>query len=454
MKVLKTVLTLLAILIGYLFLLSLVIYGIYEYSFRNKVYPGVFVAGTHVGNWTEKEVSAYFDNQNARFSQTQFEFSFNEKKWATDGAKLHWGYNGKKTAIKAFLIGRDRDFISNLKTKWSAFGKGIFLEPEYNFDESSLYLFLKNIASEIDIPPEEALFEFKEGKVTAFKLSKDGRKLNLEKTTKMVREKLKKEPSMVEITLPVEVAKPKVTTEEANNLGIKELIGSGVSYFKDSIPPRVYNISLATSRVHGLLIKKGEIFSFNKAVGKIASETGYQKAYIIKQGKTILDDGGGVCQVSTTLYRAALYSGLPIVYREAHTYRVSFYEPPVGLDATVFNPEPDLKFKNDTPGAILIQGYMNYQNQSLTFEFYGTSDGRKTTITQPVFVSQTPPPEPIYQDDPTLPKGEIKQVDTAHWGAKVYFKRKVERNGEVLIDETVWSNYVPWAAVYLRGTKE
>jgi vancomycin resistance protein YoaR len=453
-KPIKPILTILTILLLYGCLLIVVVYGIYEYSFRNKVYPGVFMMGTHLGNWTETEVTNFLEQQNRRFLSSQFVFTFEDKKWATDGAYLKWGYDKEKSAHQVFLIGRSKGFINNLIIKWQAYNKNINIEPELFFDEKSLSPLLEQISGSVNIPPEEGLFEFQNGKVTAFKTSKDGRKLNLEKTLQLIKNQLKNQPSVIKVSLPVETVKPKVSTESANNLGIKEIIGQGVSYFRDSITSRIYNISLAASRLHGILIPPGQVFSFNQSVGKITAETGYQKAYIIKEGKTVLDDGGGVCQVSTTLYRAALYSGLPIIERTAHTYRVTFYEPPVGLDATVFDPEPDFKFKNDTPAYILIQSYMNYNNQSLTFEFFGQKDGRKITLSEPVIVSQTPAPAPTYQDDPTLPKGVLKQMDTAHDGAKVYFTRKVERNNQVLIDEKIWSNYIPWGAVYLRGTKE
>lgn len=454
MKIIKAILTVLAIILVFCCLLAFVVYGIYEYSFHNKVYPGVFMVGTHVGNWTETEVASFLEQQNHRFISSQFILTFDDKKWATDGAYLKWGYDKKKSAHKAFLVGRNKNFIDNLKIKWQAYAKDINLEPELFFEEKQLYPLLKQIAGEIDVAPEEGLFEFQEGKVIAFKTSTDGRKINIQKTVRLIKDQVKNQPSIIEVSLPVEAVKPKVSTENANNLGIKETIGQGVSYFRDSISSRIYNISLAASRLHGILIPPGQIFSFNQSVGKITAETGFQKAYIIREGKTILDDGGGVCQVSTTIYRAALYSGLPIIERQVHAYRVSFYEPPVGMDATVFDPEPDFKFKNDTQAYILIQSYMNYNNQSLTFEFFGQKDGRITTISEPVIVSQTPPPPPTYQDDPTLPKGVLRQVDTAHDGAKVYFTRKVEKNGRLLIDEKIWSNYVPWAAVYLRGTKE
>lgn len=187
---------------------------------------------------------------------------------------------------------------------------------------------------------------------------------------------------------------------------------------------------------------------------KVSEFTGYQQAYIISGGKTILGDGGGVCQVSTTLFRAILDAGLPITERQAHAYMVGYYEQdsPPGLDATVYSPSPDLKFKNDTSNSILITARANPRNYSLVFELYGTSDGRVSTISKPAVTDVVPAPDDLYQDDPTLPVGTVKQIDFKAAGAKVTFNYKVTKAGETIYKKTFISNYRPWQAVYLRGT--
>ncbi|HZQ29900.1 MAG TPA: VanW family protein, partial [Patescibacteria group bacterium] len=172
-------------------------------------------------------------------------------------------------------------------------------------------------------------------------------------------------------------------------------------------------------------------------------------------GKTVLGDGGGVCQVSTTFFRALLNAGLPIVERHPHSYRVGYYEQdsPPGLDATIYYPSVDLKFRNDTGNYILIQTVVDYDNLRLTFNLYGTKDGREVSISNSVITNQTPAPPPLYQDDPTLPKGVIKQVDFEAAGADVYFTREVRKNGRVVLADKFVSNYQPWQAVFLRGTQ-
>ncbi|MBI2196184.1 VanW family protein [Candidatus Daviesbacteria bacterium] len=320
-------------------------------------------------------------------------------------------------------------------------------------DQTSVYL--KKIAAEIDQNVQEGLFEFNPAtkRVTAFKPSQEGRKLDIDKTFKLLSETLTSD-SPKTIILPVATVKPKIATSDVNSLGIKELLGRGISNFAGSIENRIYNIGLTASKINGVLVPPGEIFSFNQTVGDITAQTGFKQAYVIKEGRTVLDDGGGVCQDSTTLFRAVLNAGLPVVKRTAHAYRVGYYEQgfPPGLDATVFYPSVDFQFKNDTSAHILIQAYT--YGTTLYIDLYGTPDGRVVSLTQPVVTNQTPPPPELRQDDPTLPKGTVKQVDWAAWGANVSFKRIVTRNGQTLIDETWKSFYKPWQAVFLVGTKE
>lgn len=323
-------------------------------------------------------------------------------------------------------------------------------------DKEKTDLFLDKIASEIDQAVQEGLFEFNPvtKRVTAFQPSQEGRKLDKEKTFQLITDVLGNPADSKTIMLPVTIIKPKIATSDVNSLGIKELLGRGVSNFTGSITNRIYNINLAASRINGILIAPGEEFSFNDKVGEISGVSGYKPAYVIKSGRTVLDDGGGVCQVSTTVFRALLNSGLPITARTAHAYRVGYYEQgfPPGLDATVWAPSVDLRFRNDTPAYILIQAYT--AGLTLYVDLYGTSDGRVVNLTKPTVTNQTPPPPDLRQDDPTLPKGTVKQVDWAAWGANVSFSRTVTRGPETLIQETWRSAYKPWQAVYLVGTKE
>ena len=321
-------------------------------------------------------------------------------------------------------------------------------------DKEKTKSYISKIAKDIDQNVQEGLFEFNPNtkRVSTFKASQEGRKLDQDKTSNLIAEALDSSSSKT-LILPVEIVKPKIQTSDVNSLGINELIGQGVSHFRGSIPNRIYNVNLTATKINGVLIPPEEIFSFNQTVGDITAATGFKQAYVIKEGRTVLDDGGGVCQDSTTLFRAVLNAGLPVIKRTAHAYRVGYYEQgfPPGLDATVYYPSVDFQFKNDTPGHILIQAYTS--GTTLYVDLYGTSDGRIATISKSIITDRTPAPPELRQDDPTLPKGVVKQVDFAAAGAKVSFNRTVTRNGEVIGKEVWRSLYKPWQAVYLVGTQ-
>lgn len=333
-----------------------------------------------------------------------------------------------------------------------------FMGFETNVNEEEIKKLVSVIADELNREPQNPVFVFSEGKVEEFASSKEGLSLDKEELTNEIKtnfeELINSSDLSISLNIPVITTPPDYETSDINNLGIKELIGRGTSRFRGSILSRIHNISLSSSHFNGTLIAPGEILSFNNTVGDVSKLTGYKEAYIIKDGKTVLGDGGGLCQVSTTLFRAALDAGLPIVERRAHSYRVAYYEQDSapGIDATVYAPTTDLKIKNDTSAHILIQTIADTKNSSLTFEIYGTSDGRVSNISKPVVYDVVPPPEDLYIDDPTLPEGSVKQIDWKAWGAKVKFNYEVARDNKVIYEKSFYSNYRPWQSIFLRGT--
>lgn len=319
--------------------------------------------------------------------------------------------------------------------------------------------FINEIAAGVNRPTVNATLKFENGKVSEFVPAQDGQALDIDRTNQMILDFISNDNEIsekeVKLSLPVEVETAKIASKEINDLGIQTLIGKGVSYFAGSIPNRVGNLSLGASRVSGTLVAPGEVFSFNGAVGEVSGKTGYKQAYVISKGRTVLDDGGGICQVSTTVFRAALNAGLPIVARTAHAYRVSYYEQggfKPGFDATVWAPAVDLQFKNDTDHHILVQIVVDRSRAKMEVDLYGTNEGRKVEISDPVLSNFQPALPDLHQDDPTLPKGSMKQVDFAASGITSVFKRKVTKGDVVTVDETITSRFRPWQAIFLVGT--
>lgn len=353
--------------------------------------------------------------------------------------------------------------ITNKTAKLNtAQAKEIAASFSYSFNQRRIEASIASLGKDINQDPIDAKLNISSGKVTVFQSSEDGYELDEEKTATEIANILSMRQKVAgvnsennndttsELDLSVKVKKPAISNDTVNNLGIKEMIASGTTSYAGSPDNRKYNIVLGAGFLNGTLVKPGEVFSMMTTLGAVTESRGFRQELVIKEDRTEPEVGGGLCQVSTTLFRAALNSGMEIVERSNHAYRVSYYEPPVGMDATVYDPSPDFKFKNNTDGYILIQSKISGNN--LTFEFYGTKDGRKVEISDPVTYDEEQPGDPIYTEDPSLAPGEEKQTEKAHVGCKASFHYKVTAlDGQILTEKTFNSTYVPWRAKFLRG---
>lgn len=335
-----------------------------------------------------------------------------------------------------------------------------FLHYNPAASQENIVKWVADFANKANRPPKDARFSFQNQTLLVTEPAWSGQEIEKETLVELIEKNLinlanNNEKELV-LDLPAQTVPAKIRSENSGSLGIKEKIGQGESYYRGSSASRVNNIRVAAEQLNGQLVAPEEIFSFNTALGEISTQDGYQTGYIIKNGQTVPGIGGGVCQVSTTMFRAILNAGLPVIERHPHAYRVGVYEQESqpGLDATVFAPSPDLKFKNDTGHYLLIQTTFLPQEWRLIIDFYGTHDGRLATLSNFRLWDITPPPAPLYIDDPNLPKGEIKQIDWAAYGAKAAFDWEVVRDGKILQKETFYSHYQPWQAKYLRGTRE
>src|SRR3989339_793967 len=309
---------------------------------------------------------------------------------------------------------------------------------------------LNLISSEIDQEPLNAKFEIKNGRVIEFQDSRDGRKLKIEETIKKIEDELIFNGNK-NIELVIQELKSELHTEDINDFGIKEIIGTGHSNFSGSPENRRHNIKTGANAVNGALIKPGEEFSLIKTLGDINKETGYLPELVIKDNKTIPEYGGGLCQIGTTVFRATIKSGLPVTLRRNHSYRVSYYEP-AGTDATIYDPWPDYRFINDTKNHILIQ--TRIEGDDIYFDFWGTRDGRKIKITDPVISNITKPEPTKIIETLDLPVGTKKCTEHAHNGADAYFDYTVTYTDNTEKYERFTSHYVPWREVCLLGVEK
>ena len=338
------------------------------------------------------------------------------------------------------------------------------------FNQKELNLLLESWQEIVSRPAQNAEFEFDEKSliVDKFVPQREGLELNKEQTQELLISTMESfitdeaneikvgihNQTNTELGLPVKTTQPEITLASTNDLGINERIGFGDSEYDHSIVNRIHNVALTTSRITDTVVAPGEQFSFNKALGEVSAQTGFRSAYVIKDGKTELGDGGGVCQVSTTTFRAVLDAGLDVTRRLPHSYRVSYYElnSKPGIDATVYSGETDFRFVNDTDHHILIHGETDSENLYMKMEIYGTSDGRTTEIKDHEVWGYVNPLPTEYFPNPSLPTGTKKQIDWAVAGVKAKFTHVIRNAaGEVTNEETYKSSYRPWAAKYLVG---
>ena len=331
---------------------------------------------------------------------------------------------------------------------------------QISLDTHAIEQYLGQIGPLVDRLPKNARFYFDDTsrQLVMLEASVTGRTLDVPATRDAITQKLLQGDHA--IPLEISVAKPPVADDAtAASLGITGLVQSYTSYFRGSSAARLQNIDAARKQFHGLLIPPNTTFSMGEAIGDISLNNGYAEALIIFNGKTITGVGGGVCQVSTTLFRTAFFAGYPIVERNAHAYRVYYYEQTAngydhlmaGLDATVYFPLVDLKFTNDRSSWLLMETYFNPDDDSLTWKFYSGDDGRKVEWQNLGLRNIVPAPDPLFVENPDLPKDTCKQVDYPGDGADITVARTVSRGGAVLFTDSIKTHYEAWQAVYQYG---
>lgn len=279
--------------------------------------------------------------------------------------------------------------------------------------ESAIKDFLSALAPDINKMPVNAKLSVQDGKVIAFALSQNGRELEIDESAKKIAKEVIDGEN--EIELIVKETEPQISTKTIDMLGLTDLLGQGVSDFAGSPKNRIHNIGVGATKINHVLIEPGQEFSFVESIGEIEAEQGYLPELVIKNGKTVPEYGGGLCQISTTLFRAAVNSGLKITERYPHAFPVKYYNPQ-GFDATVYPPHPDLRFLNDTQNNILIQSKI--EKTKITFEFYGTKDGREVKIIGPKILQSNP-------------DGSMKTV----------LYQEIWRDGVLERKDSFWSNY-------------
>jgi vancomycin resistance protein YoaR len=339
-------------------------------------------------------------------------------------------------------------------------------EMQVGLDLAALRLSLNELKTYVDRQPASARFIFNEanGQIESIKASTIGRSMDVDASITAINDALLRGEHTIAVVVGEQ--QPAVAdTAIGANLGITQKLTSYTTYFYGSSTERIQNIVAATEQFNGVLVAPGETFSMGNTLGDVSLENGFAEALIIYGGRTIKGVGGGVCQVSTTLFRTVFFAGFPVIERYSHAYRVSYYEKTIsgdvdpnlaGMDATVYFPLVDFKFKNDSPYWILMETHVNVSARTLTWELYSTPDGRSVTWETTGPTNVIPAPSPVFEENPELKAEQIKQVDYPAQGADVNVSRTVWRAGQIYFSDQFQTHYQPWAAVceYGAGTED
>ncbi len=294
-------------------------------------------------------------------------------------------------------------------------------DMQVTLDPNALRQILAGIETQVDRQASNAKFHFNDatGQLVALSPSQTGRTLDVDASLKAIQDAV----LQGQHTVPLVIHETQPTLPDsatAQQLGITQVVSQQTTYFWGSSDARIQNITTAAARFDGVLVAPGETFSMGQAMGDISLDNGFAEALIIYGGQTIKGVGGGVCQVSTTLFRTVFYGGYPVVERIPHAYRVDYYEETssgsdnstlAGLDATVYFPLVDFKFTNDSAYWILMETNVDLGSRSLTWKFYSTPDGRKVTWNTTGPQNIVPAPAPSFVVNPDLNPGQITQTD-------------------------------------------
>ncbi len=322
------------------------------------------------------------------------------------------------------------------------------LDP-LTLDEAALRAYLTELAAQVETPARDARLRFNAdtGGITVLQASRAGRSLDVDATVQAVQAAVASGQS--EAPLVLAAVAPAVDMNRVAEMGIRELVATGSTYFAGSSASRVRNIEVAAEKFDGVVIPPNGVFSFNDVVRDVSSANGFEDSLIIWGDRTAVGVGGGVCQVSTTIFRSAYLGGMPIVERYNHGYVVDWYGEP-GMDATIFTPSVDFRFRNDTGSYLLMEPVVDAANGVLTVNLYGTKPERTVTVSKPEITEVLTPEPPSYVVDETLAEGAQNQVEWEKDGMTTRVTRTIVENGTTRTD-TLESQYEPWQAVYLVG---
>lgn len=392
-------------------ILVLLFVGILFYSRTlmntNKIYKNIYVNGVDISNLTIEEAKTILGD---KFKYGSLTLTNDSQEWSQNLSEVGFSYNVPETVMKAFEIGRSDNFFADSLTVMKLnFGakENLVLEPKEDY--TKLEDFYNDVASKVNSAPVNASVSVSAGSVSVSP-SKNGYKVEMDKLKSDVKTALESsEVKSISVAIPVVSEEPRIKTEQLSS--INGVIASYNTKYSTSEIERSFNVVLSAQRLDNQLLMPGDEISFQHLLGEVSTSNGFKSAKIIINNEYQDGIGGGVCQVSSTLYNALLLGGIDITQRTNHSFPIGYV--PVGRDATIATPGPDLKYKNNNPFPVLIKTYAG--GGIMTAQIYGdTTKSKKVDIYSEV--TSTVPPNVVYKNDPNLPKGKEEIEDPGHTG--------------------------------------
>lgn len=387
-----------------------------DYYLNNeKIFNGVSVANWNLGGLTKDAAKSLITSNEKIFEKNKIKLVYNDETYKIISPNdLEIKINVEQIVDDAYSIGRKDNIFKNFKNRLKIAQEGVNLPLKFDYDQNKLNVFLTEIETQINQEPQNAelLIDSQDNiKITD---SSPGKKLNKERTIANLKNSfLNSIEETNEVELFIEEIEPKITKLSLQKKGIEELVGTFTTTFNPNSLSRTHNIKTAAMSINKLILGPGEEFSFNNTVGPRSSTQGYQEAPIIVSGKLTPGIGGGVCQVSSTLYNAVLLSNLQITQRFNHSLPSSYIG--LGRDATVTYGGLDFKFRNNNDNHIYMTSSVNYN--TITIKIYGTKTFKgKIKIVSKVL--QVIEPELVRKEASDLFMGE-ERIDNGSRGYKV-----------------------------------
>lgn len=397
------------------------------YTFKNVIYNGVSIAGVSVGGLTQDEAKEKINQEIEKiYSQPILKLKYNEENWDIMKEDIDFQINQEALLDSAYKIGREGSIVDKVQDIFFTFQKGHNINLITTYNQEKTAKIITKIATSLNKKPTNANMKIINGK-PQIEPEINGITLKENEANKLISDSInKKLPALID--LPVDIAKPNITKNDLSD--ITDLLSTYSTYFNSSLVYRSHNVKLASSYLDGVLLKPGEIFSFDKGIGPRSFERGYRNAPVFEGDEIIDGIGGGICQVSSTLYLAALYADLEIVERSNHYRPVGYV--PIGQDATIAEGVIDLKFKNSTPNNLYIHSQVD--GNQVTVQIFGKKSADFPEIKVVSYNIGTLQPKTVIKKDADLPIGKsvVDKEGEQGYTASTY---RLKYKGDSLIKE-------------------